>query len=484
MTECTEVNRMRPVDSPRRAYPDAPARVLAVPPRRRDGAGPGVVSLDARLAGVVFNAGRVADGTVFFLAGTIIAAGGAAWPHLPPDRLFFVAFASLLAINLLQLGRLYSTWAISSDWRPLVLAPTLLTASILATPLLSLALGGPPPAWPWLLDWIAVAGAWLVGSRAVLALMAPKLAGGARFNRRVLVVGDDERVRGVADILANRGMILTFGRLDRLHESLRETLLDDVIVALPWSDEARVSATLAVLREYPVGVHLFPDDPRPLKQGQGVSMLCGVPMLTLSSRPMGGWGRLLKATEDRLLAGLALALAAPLLAVVAVAIKLDSRGPVFFRQQRYGYNNDVFTVLKFRSMVVQPPAATVEQAKRDDPRITRVGRLLRRTSLDELPQLFNVIGGSMSLVGPRPHAVEHQTYYQHLVDEYRCRHRMKPGITGWAQINGYRGETATVELMRKRVEYDLYYIENWSLSFDLWILFLTPFACLWGKNAY
>jgi putative colanic acid biosynthesis UDP-glucose lipid carrier transferase len=170
--------------------------------------------------------------------------------------------------------------------------------------------------------------------------------------------------------------------------------------------------------------------------------------------------------------------------IIAAAIKLDSPGPVFFRQRRYGFNNDAIVVWKFRTMHHRPDDETVvPQATRNDPRVTRVGRFLRRTSLDELPQIFNVLTGEMSLVGPRPHAVAHNEQYAKIIDDYLSRHRVKPGITGWAQVNGLRGETDTPEKMRLRVQHDLYYIDNWSFLFDLKILALTPFAAI-NRNAY
>ncbi len=176
------------------------------------------------------------------------------------------------------------------------------------------------------------------------------------------------------------------------------------------------------------------------------------------------------------------------MALVALAIKLDSKGPVLFRQKRYGFNNELIEVFKFRSMYVdQTDANAAKLVTKDDPRVTRVGRFIRKTSLDELPQLFNVLKGELSLVGPRPHALQAKAadrLYQDVVDGYFARHRVKPGITGWAQINGWRGETDTREKIQKRVEHDLYYIENWSVLFDLYILLKTPFALLRGENAY
>jgi exopolysaccharide biosynthesis polyprenyl glycosylphosphotransferase len=196
----------------------------------------------------------------------------------------------------------------------------------------------------------------------------------------------------------------------------------------------------------------------------------------------------LKAIEDKVVAGLAIVLLSPVMALVALAIKLDSRGPVLFRQKRYGFNNELIVVYKFRSMHAdQCDADARKLVSREDPRVTRVGRFIRKTSLDELPQLFNVLEGSLSLVGPRPHATQakaHEQLYDEVVEGYFARHRVKPGITGWAQVNGWRGETDTAEKIQRRVEHDLYYIENWSLFLDLRILAKTPFALFPSENAY
>jgi len=218
------------------------------------------------------------------------------------------------------------------------------------------------------------------------------------------------------------------------------------------------------------------------------SWIGNVPFLDAFDKPLSGWGAFLKAVEDKVIASLAIVALSPVMALVALAIKLDSRGPVIFRQKRYGFNNELIEVYKFRSMYVDK--ADVDARKlvtRDDPRVTRVGRFIRRTSLDELPQFFNVLKGSLSLVGPRPHATQakaHEQLYDEVVESYFARHRVKPGITGWAQINGWRGETDTAEKIQRRVEHDLFYIENWSLFLDLYILAKTPFVLIDPETAY
>ena len=239
------------------------------------------------------------------------------------------------------------------------------------------------------------------------------------------------------------------------------------------------------MRQVPVDLQLAPEQIGFRLADRPQLNLAGVPMLTVFEKPLSGWNYLIKGVEDRALGVLMTIVAAPVLLLIALAIKLDSPGPVLFRQQRFGFNNKIFTVYKFRTMYDRPgEEESVPQATRNDPRITRVGRLLRRTSLDELPQLFNVLQGTMSLVGPRPHAVAHNEAFAAAVREYYARHRVKPGITGWAQVNGFRGETDTREKLERRVEYDLYYIDNWSLQLDLKIILMTLLVGFVNRHAY
>ncbi len=212
-------------------------------------------------------------------------------------------------------------------------------------------------------------------------------------------------------------------------------------------------------------------------------------MLDVFDRPIADWDVVMKFLFDKIIGGLMLLCALPVMGLIALAIKLESRGPVLFKQKRYGFNNDLIEVYKFRSMYTDATDVLADKlVTKDDPRVTRVGRFIRKTSLDELPQLFNVvIKGNLSLVGPRPHAVNAKAetrLYNDAVDGYFARHRVKPGITGWAQINGWRGETDTDEKIQRRVEHDLHYIENWSVLFDLYIVARTPFALLRTENAY
>ncbi|MCU0763182.1 MAG: undecaprenyl-phosphate glucose phosphotransferase [Hydrogenophaga sp.] len=257
-----------------------------------------------------------------------------------------------------------------------------------------------------------------------------------------------------------------------------------VYFAIPLSQSSLIEDMYFRLLDKHVAVHWVPDIFSMLLVNHSVREIAGLPVLTLSETPLTGTRLLVKAAEDFVLSAFILLLVSPLMLLIALAVKLDSPGPVFFKQARNGWSGKTFSIWKFRSMYVhQPEAGQVKQATRNDPRVTRVGAFLRRTSLDELPQLLNVLGGSMSLVGPRPHAVQHDAEYSKRIDSYFARHNIKPGITGLAQVRGLRGETSTVEQMQQRVEADIEYINNWSLWLDFTILLRTVGA-LTGRNAY
>ena len=326
---------------------------------------------------------------------------------------------------------------------------------------------------------VAVVGAGEPGRRLIAHLNARPQSG-----VRLIGLFDDRRTRiqqGDVEGVPVRGTVDDLLRLSRSEG------VDLVIVALPWSADARLLEILARLRQAPLDVQLAPDSIGYRLFERRFESLGGAPMLNVFERPLSGWSRVLKAVEDRTLAALLLLLAAPIMIAVAIAVRLDSPGPALFRQRRWGFNNNEIVVRKFRTMRLDADGAAADQAphaRRGDARVTRVGAFLRRTSLDELPQLLNVLEGSMSLVGPRPHAVAHNERYAREIDQYYARHRVKPGITGWAQVHGLRGETDTPDKMAKRVEYDLYYIDNWSLLLDLRILLMTLAVGLVHRNAY
>lgn len=295
----------------------------------------------------------------------------------------------------------------------------------------------------------------------------------------------DDRIGRMPERLAGLPVI---GNSDQLEQMIRDEKVTQVLVALPWSAENRIGQIVRDLSRLPVNVLLVPDMVAFRHAHNRITSVGGLPMFNVSQIPLSGWSPLIKRLEDLLLAGLAIVAVLPLMLLIAFAIKFDSPGPVLFHQKRYGYNNRLIEVFKFRSMFHDQSDANAErQTTRNDDRVTRVGRFIRKTSLDELPQLFNVLLGSMSMVGPRPHATATKAagvLFEEAVEQYSARHRVKPGITGWAQINGYRGETDTLEKIEKRVEYDLEYIENWSVWFDLYILFRTIPALLLTREAY
>jgi Undecaprenyl-phosphate glucose phosphotransferase len=271
--------------------------------------------------------------------------------------------------------------------------------------------------------------------------------------------------------------------LEDLLECAREGRIDEIFLALPWHAERRISMLIDRLAHLPVDLKLCPD-----RVGYTHAMvigesLAGVPVAILHRQPIRDWGRIVKRTLDLAVSALMLFLLAPLLAGLALAIRLDSPGPALFRQPRQGFSDDVFELLKFRSMGHDPGAPFV-QAQVNDGRITAVGHWLRRTSLDELPQLINVLRGEMSLIGPRPHQIDLNATFMQQIRRYAARHRVKPGITGLAQVYGWRGETDTEAKMVGRVSHDLHYIENWSLLLDLKILALTLLTGFAHRNAY
>jgi Undecaprenyl-phosphate glucose phosphotransferase len=352
----------------------------------------------------------------------------------------------------------------------------------------------------------------LILSRRLLFLLVRKWTQQGRLTRRTVVVGGgdhgahiieelqrqkdtgvkiiglfDDRgdQRSAADCAGERKL----GTVDDLVEFGRRTRIDLVIFSLPISAEGRILQMLKKLWVLPVDIRLAAHANKLRFRPRSYSYIGQVPVLDIADRPIADWDVVMKWLFDKLIGGLLLLCTLPLMALIAVAIKIDSRGPVLFKQKRYGFNNDLIEVYKFRSMYTDKIDALADKlVTKDDPRVTRVGRIIRKASLDELPQLFNVVlKGNLSLVGPRPHAINARAearLYDEAVDGYFARHRVKPGITGWAQINGWRGETDTHEKIQNRVEHDLHYIENWSVLFDLAILARTPIALFKTENAY
>jgi Undecaprenyl-phosphate glucose phosphotransferase len=278
------------------------------------------------------------------------------------------------------------------------------------------------------------------------------------------------------------------GKIDDLVAFAREVRVDLLIVTLPLSAEKRLMEMLKKLWVLPVDIKLAGQVNKLRFTPKAYSYIGNVPFLDLFDRPLSEWNHIIKSIEDRVIAAIALVLLSPIMLITALLIKMDSKGPVLFKQDRYGFNNNLIGVYKFRSMYTDMSDVKADKlVTKDDPRVTKIGRFIRKTSIDELPQLFNVLKGELSLVGPRPHALSAKAadrLYYDVVDGYFARHKMKPGITGWAQVNGWRGETDTKEKIQRRVDHDLHYIENWSIWFDLYILAITPYSLLNTENAY
>ncbi|MBI3188039.1 MAG: undecaprenyl-phosphate glucose phosphotransferase, partial [Gammaproteobacteria bacterium] len=276
-----------------------------------------------------------------------------------------------------------------------------------------------------------------------------------------------------------------FGSLSDVETYLALNSIDEVWLALPLRAEKRMKELLFGIRHYTVNVKLIPDIFGFSLLYHSMTEIAGLPAVNLSDTPMGGGNRIVKAIEDWLIGILIFILILPVAAIIAIAIKMTSPGPILFKQKRHGWDGEIINIYKFRTMTVHAEdGEVITQAQKYDSRVTKLGAFLRRTSLDELPQFYNVLQGRMSIVGPRPHAVQHNELYKDQVDKYMLRHMVKPGITGWAQVNGFRGETDTLDKMKKRIEYDLYYIENWSLWFDLKIIMMTILKGFINKNAY
>ncbi len=354
----------------------------------------------------------------------------------------------------------------------------------------------------WALTWFAIGLALLVVGRAIVAWFLQRSIANGQLHQQIAIIGHGEQANLLVDRLtANGGLVNIVGvydcgarssgqhsprpeALNELIQLAQRRRIDSIIIALPRSEESLIWQVTEQLASLPVHINLSPET-FDIKIGQSKDQTIGsLRTSVLLQPPLSDWSRIIKAVEDRVLSAAVLVFFLPTMLLIACAIKLDSPGPVFFRQKRHGFNHEIIPVWKFRTMTVMEDGSDIAQASKHDVRITRVGRFLRRSSLDELPQLINVVRGEMSLVGPRPHAIAHNEQYGAIIGSYSRRHRVKPGITGWAQINGYRGEVREPALMEKRIEFDLYYIENWSLWFDIKIILLTPFRGLIHPNAY
>jgi putative colanic acid biosysnthesis UDP-glucose lipid carrier transferase len=320
----------------------------------------------------------------------------------------------------------------------------------------------------------------IAGANDLAAKLARQLRSTPLLGIRLEGVFDDRR----PDRRAGLEAVPALGKLSAIGEYVKANRVDLIYITLPMGSQPRVLNLLQQLRDTTASIYFVPDifmfD---LIQAR-VDAINGIPVVAVCETPFFGFSGLVKTLSDYALAAIALAVFAPLMLMIAAAVKLSSPGPALFRQRRYGLDGRQIVVYKFRTMRVLEDDNTVRQATRHDERITRIGRLLRRTSLDELPQFINVLQGRMSVVGPRPHAVAHNEMYRKVIDGYMVRHKVKPGVTGLAQISGLRGETDTFEKMEQRVQYDLAYLRNWSLRLDLVIIVKTMLVLLGDKRAY
>lgn len=424
--------------------------------------------------------------------------------EMPPNYLTATVLGMLLALVLLPAARAYRSALWSHPLRGVIAAgPGVIAVFASLVLLAALTKSTADFSRLWMAGWLALAllamALWRLGCRPlsasplrqVLVLGSGKLAGALcqrlAASPRVRVVGCVSLPRETRAVARDDApATLPLGKLDELEGILAasETPVDELWLAPDQAPGPGDEDLVTRLRLYSLPVRYVPDLSVLQLIGQRPSQVEGITLIELNATPLDGPDALIKAVMDRVLSALLLVLLSPLLLGIALAIRLDSPGPVLFRQPRHGGGGRIIPVLKFRSMFHHDNPGDHRQASRDDPRITRVGAFLRRSSLDELPQLINVLRGEMSLVGPRPHPVALNEEYALRLGTFMQRHRVLPGITGWAQINGYRGETDTLEKMAGRLQHDLYYIEHWSLGLDLYILMRTALIGWGGRNAY
>jgi Undecaprenyl-phosphate glucose phosphotransferase len=363
----------------------------------------------------------------------------------------------------------------------------------------------------WMYLWMMVLPAYFGLSRAVVRMWATPRAADGRFRERIAIVGGGKTAEDALNLLeSSRDIDIEIvglfddredarspasirkhhkiGKIEELASYARNQRVDLIVVAIPLSAETRLLTILRQLWELPVDIRISGHTSNLKLNARTYTYIGKLPLLSVFDRPLKGWRLFQKEAMDRVLALAAIIVLLPVMLAVAIAVKFESKGPVIFRQKRYGFNNEAIEVYKFRSMYTDRcDQNALKLVSKNDPRVTWVGRFIRKSSIDELPQLFNVLRGQLSLVGPRPHpqqAKAAEALYEKVVDGYFARHRVKPGITGWAQVNGWRGETDTREKLEQRVKHDLEYIDRWSLGFDLYIIARTPFALLKTENAY
>ncbi len=456
---------------------------------------------------------RLVEFSVLFLSGVAVyCAYLGFFVHLAWQYPLVIAATSLLAVVLLDIGDCYQISALMQPLRSFGRVFMVWSASFALMAVTAFLFKASEDYSRLLFGlWFVVGLVLILGLRLVLSRLLRRWARDGRVERRAVIVGggkaaeqlirsvekqpyNDIRICGIFDDRDDRRsppIVAGYPKLGTVSELIqfaRIARIDMLIVSLPITAETRVLQLLKKLWVLPVDIRLSAHSSALKFRPRAYSYIGSVPMLDIFDKPINDWDSVAKRAFDIVFSLIGIVVFSPIMLATAVAIKLDSKGPVLFRQKRHGFNNEVIEVYKFRSMYAdQSDPSAKKTVTKNDPRVTRVGRFIRKTSIDELPQFFNSLLGSLSLVGPRPHAVaaqSHNLLYNEVVDGYFARHRVKPGVTGWAQINGWRGEMDTNEKIRKRTEYDLYYIENWSLLFDLKILLLTPVRLLDTENAY
>jgi Undecaprenyl-phosphate glucose phosphotransferase len=356
-----------------------------------------------------------------------------------------------------------------------------------------------------ILTWFIVTPIALIISHLIVRMIANNLRDYGEL-RSVVIVGDNETGQGLAKRIKEYPYLLMdvrgffddrdesrepkqnksslLGKVSKVADYVRENNIQMIFISLPMSAQPRIRALLDDLHDATASIYFLPDVYIFDLMQAHFDNVGGVPVVAICDSAFSGVDIVVKNVSDFVLATLILLLLSPVMLGIAIAVKVTSIGPVLFKQRRYGLNGEEIIVYKFRSMTVREDGANIVQAQKNDPRFTKIGRFLRRTSLDELPQFINVLQGRMSIVGPRPHAVAHNELYRKLIRGYMLRHKVKPGITGWAQVNGLRGETEVLEKMQARIEYDLHYLQNWTIWFDLWIIIRTLWVVVRKQNAY
>ncbi|MDG3577194.1 undecaprenyl-phosphate glucose phosphotransferase [Rhizobium sp. YJ-22] len=452
-----------------------------------------------------------------FLALLAIGMGIHAWYNpwqspFSPLTLLFMLIGAGAAVLFLHVMDTYQVQALRASFKTL---PKVMSAWGIAFGLIALALfllkSGGDHSRLWFVAWFVTGAVYLTVERSLVSYGVRHWARNGTMERRAVIVGggqpakdliraleqqpeNDIRICGIFDDrneTRSPSMVAGYpklGTVAELVEFARLARIDMLIISLPLSAEARILQLLKKLWVLPLDIRLAAHANKLRFRPRAYSKVGAVPMLDIFDRPIRDWDSVAKRIFDVTFSLIALALLWPIMLGAALAVKLTSKGPIIFMQKRHGFNNEIINVFKFRSMYTEMSDPTARNAvTKNDPRVTPVGRFIRKTSIDELPQIFNVLRGDLSLVGPRPHAVLAQTHdrlYVDVVEGYFARHRVKPGVTGWAQINGWRGEVDNDDKIKFRTAYDLYYIENWSLLLDLKILFLTPFRLLNTENAY